>query len=275
MERRRFGRTGALVPVVGMGTWRTFDVRGAEVERQRRVIFDEAMQAGANFVDSSPMYGEAERVLGEAIRPVREQVIVATKVWTPSPEEGRRQIERSLRHFGGRVDFFQVHNLVNWPAQLAELERRRDSGTVRWVGATHYSHSAFDDLRRVMETGRIDGIQIPYNAADRAVERDILPLAAELDVGVVVMRPLGAGDLVRATPAGDELRPLERYGIRTWAQALIKWILGDPRVHVAIPATSKPGRMAENAAAGEPPWLDEEDRERVAYLATRGTRHEG
>ena len=268
MERRRFGRAGAVVPVVGMGTWQTFDVRG-EAERDRHRILAEAVEAGASFVDSSPMYGQAERVLGDAVRPIRDRVIVATKVWTPSAEEGRRQIAASLAYFGGRVDFYQVHNLVNWQEQLAELERQSAAGTVRWLGATHYEHGAFGELRRVMETGRIDGIQIPYNAADRVVEREILPLAAELDLGVVVMRPLGKGELVRQAPPASELRPLERYGIRTWAQALLKWILSDPRVHVVIPATSRHGRMTENAAAGDPPWFEPEDRERVAYLARR------
>ena len=269
MEQRKFGRTNAAVPVVGMGTWKTFDVRGAAVERDRHAILNEAVEAQATFVDSSPMYGEAERVLGDALRPIRDRVVVATKVWTPSPDEGQRQIERALRHFGGRVDFYQVHNLVNWPEQLAALERLRDAGSVRWLGATHYDPSAFYELRRVMETGRIDGIQIPYNVTERTVEREILPLAAELDLGIVVMRPLGQGRLAAAPPPPAELRPLERYGIQTWTQALLKWILSDPRVHIVIPATSRPGRMTENAAAGNPPWLDPDDRERVAHLARR------
>ena len=269
MERRRFGRTDATVPVVGMGTWKTFDVRGEQAERERHAVLTEALEAGANLVDSSPMYGEAERVLGDAVRPVRDRVVVATKVWTPSTEEGLRQIERALGYFGGLVDLYQLHNLVNWAEHLRTLERLRDQGRVRWIGATHYSPSAFGELRRVMETGRIDAIQIPYNPGERTVEREILPLAEQLDLGVLVMRPLGAGALVRHAPATSELRQLERYGIRTWAQALLKWALSEPRVHAAIPATSRAGRMTENAAAGEPPWLDPEDRERVAYLAGR------
>ena len=123
-----------------------------------------------------------------------------------------------------------------------------------------------------METGRIDAIQIPYNPLQRVVEREILPLAAELDIGVVVMRPLGQRELVGNPPPANELRFLERYGVQTWAQALLKWLLSEPRVHVAIPATSKPGRMTENAAASDPPWLDPDDRDRVAQLATRVAR---
>jgi aryl-alcohol dehydrogenase-like predicted oxidoreductase len=229
----------------------------------------EALQAGANLFDSSPMYGESERVLGEALQGRTDQALVATKVWTSSGQEGRRQIERALGFFAGRVELYQVHNLVAWRDHLPVLERYRDEGKVTLLGATHYSPSAFDDLAEVMRTGRIDAIQVPYNPIEREVERKILPLADELGLGVVVMRPLGQGVLVRRPPAEDQLKPLEQFGVRTWAQALLKWILSDHRCHVAIPATSKPGRIAEDAAAGDPPWLGEEERALVGRLATR------
>jgi len=160
-----------------------------------------------------------------------------------------------------------VHNLVAWPERLALLERRRDAGEIRAIGATHYSASAFGELARVMRGGRITAVQIPYNPAERDVEREILPLAEELGLGVVVMRPLGAGSLVRRAPADEELAPLREYGVETWAQALLKWVLSDRRCHVAIPATSRPGRMRENAAAGAPPWFDDDARALVARLA--------
>lgn len=138
---------------------------------------------------------------------------------------------------------------------------------LRINGATHYSHTAFDELRRVMETGRIAAIQIPYNPHERAVERTILPLAAELGLGVVVMRPFGEGALLRRPPPAEALAPLRPFGVVTWAQALLKWVLSDPRCHVALPATSRPERMAENAAAGSPPWLGPEEHALVARLA--------
>src|SRR5690606_9273925 len=159
MERRDLGRTGLSVPVVGMGTWRTFDVRGEAAEANARAVVDAALEAGADFFDSSPMYGEAERVLGWALEGRRGEVLVATKVWTESVAEGERQAAGSLGILGDRIDFYQVHNLVNWRAHLDMIERLRDEGKVGAIGATHYSPTAFAELRRVMESGRIDAIQ--------------------------------------------------------------------------------------------------------------------
>jgi aryl-alcohol dehydrogenase-like predicted oxidoreductase len=223
MEHRDLGETGLQVPVVGMGTWQTFDVRGDEQERSRRAVVDAALNAGANFFDSSPMYGEAERVLGAALRNRRAQALVATKVWTPSATEGRAQIERALGYFGGLVDLYQVHNLVSWREHLLLLEEMKAAGKVRAIGATHYSASAFDELRTVMLTERIGAIQIPYNPLQREVERDILPLAADLGLGVVVMRPFAEGALLRRSPTSRELERLRSFGVTTWPQALLKW----------------------------------------------------
>jgi aryl-alcohol dehydrogenase-like predicted oxidoreductase len=269
MERRAFGQTGLLVPAIGMGTWRTFDVRGAAAEQHARTIIDTALAAGADLFDSSPMYGAAERVLGATLRERRSQALVATKVWATTVAEGRAQIERALGFFGGVIDLYQIHNLVNWQAHLVQLEQLRDAGSVRAIGATHYSPSAFAELRRVIETGRISAIQIPYNPLERAVERDILPLAAERGLGVLVMRPFGEGALMRRPPADEQLTPLLPFGVTTWAQALLKWVLSDTRCQVAIPATSRPERMAENAAAGDPPWFGADERALVARLAER------
>ena len=268
MEVRELGNTGLRVPVVGMGTWRTFDVRGAGAEAGARAVVDAALEAGANFFDSSPMYGEAERVLGAALEGRRGKALIATKVWTRGAREGREQIGRALDYFGGRVDLYQVHNLVNWREHLTALEALRDRGEVKAIGATHYSPSAFAELKGVMLTGRVQAIQIPYNPSEREVEREILPLAADLGLGVVVMRPFAEGDLMRRQPAPGELESLAPFGVRTWAQALLKWVLSDPRCHVAIPATSRQERMAENAGAGGPPWFGSEERTLVARLAS-------
>jgi aryl-alcohol dehydrogenase-like predicted oxidoreductase len=270
MERRALGSTGFEVPAVGMGTWATFDVRGREAEANARRVVDAALEAGAGFFDSSPMYGEAERVLGAALEGRRPQAVVATKVWAGGEEEGRAQIDRSLGFFGGRVDLYQVHNLVAWRTHLPVLEAIRDDRRVGAIGATHYSSRAFDELAEVMRTGRISAVQIPYNPMEREVERSILPLAEELGLGVVVMRPLAQGGLLRRIPADAELAPLGPFGVRTWAQALLKWVLSDRRCHVAIPATADQGHMAEDAAAGAPPWFGPQERDLVARLATGG-----
>ncbi|MHB8619668.1 MAG: aldo/keto reductase [Chloroflexota bacterium] len=265
MDVRRLGKNGLAVPAVGMGTWRTFDVE-PQAEGTRREIVSVALAGGARLFDSSPMYGRAEEVLGRAIGDRRDQAQVATKVWTSSAAEGRQQIDRSLAFFQGRVELFQIHNLVAWQEHLPLLEDLKARGVIDSIGATHYSPSAFAELLRVMETGRIDAIQVPYSVGQRQVEKAILPLAAELGLGVVVMRPFGEGSLLRKVPSEKALERYRRFGVSTWPQALLKWILSDERVSVAIPATSNPERMAENAAAGSPPWFGPAEREAIAQL---------
>jgi aryl-alcohol dehydrogenase-like predicted oxidoreductase len=267
MERRALGASGLTVPAVGIGTWKSFDVTGAKAESAARDRVTEAIETGADLFDSSPMYGEAERVLGAALDGRRDTVQVLTKVWSPDDGEARRQIDRALAWFGGRVDLYQVHNLVAWRERLTVLEAVRDEGAVSAIGATHWSPSAFAELEDVMKSGRISAIQIPYNPRERDVEDRILPLAADLGLGVVVMRPFGEGALMRRPPDAAALAPLAPFGVTTWAQALLKWILSDPRCQVAIPATSRAGRSAENAAAGDPPWFGPGERALVSSLA--------
>ena len=266
MERRPLGSTGLTVSVVGMGTWQTFDLRGPN-EAVADCVVAAALDHGTQLFDSSPMYGQAERVLGQALAGRREEAVVATKVWTPDDAEAARQVAFSLRAFGGRVELFQVHNLVRWERRLDDLGRLRADGSIAAIGATHYLSSAFAELGRVMRTRRLDAIQVPYNPWAREVEREILPLAAELGLGVLVMRPLGEGALLRRTPPAQALEPLHRFGVRTWPQALLKWILSDARVTAVIPATSSVDHAVENAAAGQPPWFGPDERDLVAGLA--------
>ena len=162
----------------------------------------------------------------------------------------------------------QIHNLVSWPAHLTMLQAARDRGQVGLIGATHYSPAAFGELAELMRSGRIDAVQVPYNPAQREVERIILPLAGDLGLGVLLMRPFGEGDLTRRPPGPAELEPLRPFGVTTWGQALIKWGLSDPRVHVSLPATAQPARLAENAAAGSPPWFGPDERAYIQRLAT-------
>jgi aryl-alcohol dehydrogenase-like predicted oxidoreductase len=269
IEQRPLGETSGLtVPAVGMGTWQTLDVRGEDAERHAHEIVETALETGARFLDSSPMYGEAERVLADGLGDRRAEALVATKLWTSDDAEAELQVQRALDWYGGRVDLYQVHNLVALEERLTLLERERDRGTVVAIGATHYSPAAFGELAGVMRSGRISAIQIPYNPHERDVEDEILPLAEELGIGVVVMRPLGGGGgLVTRPPDAAELEPLRAFGVETWGQALLKWVLSDSRCHVAIPATSRLERVRENAAAGAPPWFDDEARALVARLA--------
>lgn len=246
MERRRFGRSGLEVPVIGLGTWQTFDV-GPEGQERARTVVETVFEAGTRLFDTSPMYGRAEAVLGRALDGFRNDALVATKIWTPSVDGGRLQFEAQLDLYG-RVELEQIHNLVAWKEHLPWLEADRDAGRIDLIGATHYDTRAFDELERVMKTGRIDTVQIPYNPFERGAAARILPLAAELDLGVVAMRPLGGGSLVgRFDPA-----------------ELLKWTLSDERVHVAIPATSNEEHARANTAAGSPPFLSQERRRALA-----------
>jgi diketogulonate reductase-like aldo/keto reductase len=253
MEERRLG------PVVGLGTWNTF---AGDVETAREVV-DDALSAGYRLFDSSPMYGEAEPSLGAALSGRRDDVQVATKIWAAGVDEGQEQYARQVAWFA-RVEIEQVHNLLSWQEHLPWLERERDEGRIDRLGVTHYAPSQFGELARALRTRRFDVVQLPLNPLERESERELLPLAAELGIAVIVMRPLGEGALLRRSPPGEVLAEL---GVQTWPQALLKWVLSDERVDVAIPATRSAEHARANAAAGEPPWFDAEQRRVVERFA--------
>jgi aryl-alcohol dehydrogenase-like predicted oxidoreductase len=243
------------VPVVGLGTWQVFDVGGDEQPMVDSVV-DAMLDAGGRLFDSSPMYGRAEERLAAALSDRRDDAYVATKIWTSSIEEGRHQYANQLGWYGGRVDLEQVHNLVRWREHLDWMEQERDAGRIGLLGATHYSTGAFGELATVMRSGRIQAIQIPYNPGQREVEANVLPLAEQLGLGVLVMQPLGAGRLGSGPPAED----LRALGVETWAEAVLVWILSDPRVTVVIPATRSPEHARANARAGDHPGFAPDER---------------
>ena len=267
MEQRPLGSPGLQVPVIGMGTWKTFDVTDPEEIAQRRLVVDAALAAGTNLFDSSPMYGAAEQVLGTTLAGRRDRARIATKVWTADDDEAARQIERSFGYYDGQVEIYQVHNLVAWQTRLKTLEYWRDQGRVKCVGITHYQHAAFADMMQIMRTKRVTMVQVPYNVEDRLVERDLLPLAAELGIGVLVMRPLGQGVLAAKSPPSQAMERLAPFGVTTWPQVLLKWILSDSRITSVLPATTSVVHAQQNACAGDPPWFGPEEREYVARLA--------
>jgi diketogulonate reductase-like aldo/keto reductase len=246
MEERRLG------PVVGLGTWNTFD---GDASLARDVV-EAALDAGARVFDSSPMYRGAEASLANALD---GRGRVATKIWAGSVDEGREQYARQREWFG-RVDVEQIHNLVSWRQHVEWLKEEHDG----LLGVTHYSPGAFGELADALRTQLFDVVQLPYNPHEREVERELLPLAAELGIRVIVMRPLAEGALVRRRVDPAALREL---GVETWAQALLKWALSDERVDLVIPATRRPERTRENARAGEPPWFTPEQRALVQELA--------
>ncbi len=266
METRRLGATTLEASVIGTGTWQSYDVPDPA---RIHPVTDAVLARGVTFFDTSPMYGRAERVLAQTLGTRRDQVVIATKVWAGSAREGREQIRRALDWYGGVVDLYQIHNLVAWETHLPYLEELHARGSIRAIGITHYSASEFERMARIVESGRVAAIQVPYNPREREVERTLLPLAAARGLGVVVMRPLGEGALVRASPPPRELGFLSDYGLETWAQALLNWGVSDSRVTVSIPATSQVGHAIDNCAVGAARRFDAAARERVAALAGR------
>ena len=251
----------ALGAVVGLGTWNTFE---GDAALARRVV-GSANEEGCRLFDMSPMYG-SEAALGKALEERRDEAAVATKIWAGSIEEGREQFEDQLRWFG-RVEIEQVHNLASWEQHLSWLEAERDAGRIDRLGVTHWQSSAFPELSRALRTGRFSTLQVPYNPLERECEGELLPLAEELGVAVIVMRPLGDKSRLSSPPPPKALAPLRGFGISTWPQALIKWALSDKRIDVVIPASRNPDHVRENAAAGEPPWLGDDERRLVERLA--------
>jgi len=227
---------------VGLGTWNTFD---ADVGLAREVI-SAALDSGTRLFDTSPMYRGAEGALGGALDG-RDGVIVATKIWATSVEEGREQFSRQLAWYDGDVEIEQIHNLVQWREHLEWLRGEQDAARIGKLGVTHYQSSAFGALAEALSTRWFQVLQVPYNPWERECERELLPLAEELDVAVIAMRPLGGSGETerRRVELTDDQR--EELGVETWAQALLSWALGDERIDVVIPATSKPERVRENA----------------------------
>jgi diketogulonate reductase-like aldo/keto reductase len=253
METRRLG------PVVGLGTWNTFGGNAGLASE----VAEAAFAGGTRLVDSSPMYGGAEASLASALSGRREEAIVATKIWSSSVEAGQQHFRQQVEWFG-RIEVEQVHNLVAWREHLPWLEEERAAGRIGQLGVTHYEASAFGELEAALRTGRFQALQVPLNPLERESEERLLPLAAELGVAVIVMRPLAEGALLRRAPAPEQLEPL---GVTSWPQALLKWVLSDERVDVVIPATRDPEHARANAAAGEPPWFGPDERRLVERLA--------
>jgi len=266
--RRPIPRTGELLPVIGLGTWQTFDVGKAASQRAPvQDVLREFVRLGGSVVDSSPMYGESERVVGDLAAEigVQKQLFLATKVWTTGRDAGIRQMEQSLRLLRmQRMDLMQVHNLVDWRTHLATLRQWKEQGKVRYMGVTHYTKSAYDEAARVLETEEIDFVQVNYSIAERDAEQRILPLAAERRIAVLVNRPFAQGALFSRV-RGTRLPPwAEEIGCASWAQFFLKFIISHPAVTCAIPATSKRQHLVDNMQAGMPPLPDASMRQRMA-----------
>jgi diketogulonate reductase-like aldo/keto reductase len=254
MQTRPIPASGEALPVIGCGTWQTFHVGSAPAERAPlaevlRILFE----AGGSAIDSSPMYGPAEGVVGDLLAGMaaRDKGFIATKVWTRGRREGIAQMEESFRRLRtDRIDLMQVHNLLDWRVHLETLRAWKQEGRIRYLGVTHYTESAYDELEAVMRGQTLDFVQLNYSIADRAAERRLLPLAAARGMAVIVNQPFGGGGLLRRLMG----KPLPDWageiGCASWPQILLKFVLGQPAVTCVIPGTGRPEHMRDNVAAG-------------------------
>jgi diketogulonate reductase-like aldo/keto reductase len=248
----RSAHAAEALPVIGMGTYDTFDV-GHGMEERKPLI--EVMRlfvgAGGRVIDSSPMYGRSEEVVGDVLVDVEApQMFLATKVWIQGKQAGIDQMERSMKLMGGRIDLMQIHNLLDWRTHLATLRDWKAAGKIRYIGITHYELGAAGEMERIIAKENIDFVQLPYSVGVREAEKRLLPAAADNRVAVLVMRPFEKGGLFGKVKD----RPLPAFAAdcdcTSWAQLFLKWIIAHPAVTAVIPATSNPKHAADDLKAG-------------------------
>jgi len=266
--------SGEQLPVIGLGTWQTFDVGASASPRvPLREVLEAFASVGGRVIDSSPMYGNSELVAGDLISALglRSKLFVATKVWTRGKTAGVRQMEESMRLLRAQpIDLMQVHNLVDVDTHLETLAEWKRAGRVRYVGITHYTASAHDSLVRLIQSRKdIDFVQVNYSVGERDAERRVLPVARERGVALIANRPFAAGDLFRRVRS----RPLPSWAseidCESWAQILLKWVVSHPAITCAIPATSRVDHLRDNMRAAFGRLPDEGLRSRIVDAVTR------
>ncbi|TAK80121.1 MAG: aldo/keto reductase [Betaproteobacteria bacterium] len=265
---KKIPASGEAIPVIGLGTWQSFDV-GADAAARKplREVLQGFVQAGGRVVDSSPMYGAAESMVGDLVAElgIRDKLFIATKVWTSGRAEGLRQMENSFKRLRvERMDLMQVHNLVDVETHTRTLQEMKRQQKLRYIGITHYGASAHAEVERWLKTGHYDFVQINYSLGEPQAERRLLPLALEKKIAVIANRPFAEGALLRRVK-GKPLPPwAAELGIASWAQYFLKWIVSHPAVTCAIPGTGNPKHMADNLAASTGALPDEAARKRMA-----------
>jgi diketogulonate reductase-like aldo/keto reductase len=268
MHTRTIPSSGEALPVIGLGTWQTFDAGpDAAARSPLKAVLQALFAAGGRLVDSSPMYGSSESVVGDLCSElgICGPLFMATKVWTSGRQAGIDQMRRSIERMrAGRMDLLQVHNLLDVETHTKTLLEWKAQARVRHIGITHYTASAHRELGRWLKTKQYDFVQVNYSLEERDAEERLLPLARELGVAVLVNRPFATGGMFRRTH-GKPLPPwAAELGIASWAQYFLKWIVSHPAVTCVIPATSKAAHMRDNAGAGMGAMPDAAQRARLA-----------
>lgn len=251
---KRTTSTGEQIPVVGLGTWQTFDVgENSTATNPLKEVLTTLLEKGGSVVDSSPMYGRSEKVVGDLSTELKinDKLFIATKVWTTGKEQGIKQMNESFQLLGRKqLDLMQIHNLVDWRTHLVTLRDWKAQEKVRYIGITHYTESAYDQVEQIMKREPIDFLQINYSLLSRKAEERLFPLAQEKKISVLINRPFEEGALfsrVRGKTLPDWAK---EFDCTSWGQFFLKFILSHPAVTCVIPGTSKPHHMADNAMAG-------------------------
>lgn len=262
--------SGEALPVVGLGTWIQFDVGAAESERQPLAeVLQRMSELGGKLIDSSPMYGQSEQVVGDltAATGLADRFFYATKVWTSGRQAGIDQMEASLRKMRRKtMDLMQVHNLVDWRTHLKTLQQWKDEGKIRYVGVTHYTVSAHEQLEQIIKSHRIDFVQFNYSIRVRNAERRLLDAARDGGVAVIINEPFEKGSLFSAVKGKTLPEWAAEYDINSWGQFFLKFILSHPAVNCVIPGTSNPKHAADNMGAGFGSLPDAKGREKMAQV---------
>lgn len=271
MITRPIPSSGEPLPVVGLGTWPVFDVGDDENSRQPlREVVQRLVAAGGRMIDTSPMYGRSEAVVGDIVAGlgVREKVFLATKVWISGRDRGVDQMRRSAGLMKSPIiDLMQIHNLVDWRTQLATIREMKAKGQLRYIGITHYTTGSLPELARILETEKgIDFVQLGYSLATREAETRLLPVAAQRGVAVIINQPFERGDLFRAVRGKALPDWVAGFDCTSWAQLFLKYLLGDPAITCVIPATNKPDHMEDNLKAGLGRLPDAKQREKIRQL---------
>jgi diketogulonate reductase-like aldo/keto reductase len=268
MTTRPIPSTGEAMPVVGLGTWPVFDVGGDEAARRPlREVVKALVDAGGRMIDTSPMYGRSEGVVGDIVAGlgVRDKVFLATKVWISGRDQGIAQMARSASLMKSPViDLMQIHNLIDWQTQLATIRDMKAKRQLRYIGITHYTTGSLAELARILETEKgIDFVQLGYSLATREAETRLLPVAAQRGVAVIVNQPFERGDLFRGVRGKALPDWAAEFDCTSWAQLFLKYLLGDPAITVVIPATNKADHMQDNLKAGFGRLPDPKQREQI------------
>jgi diketogulonate reductase-like aldo/keto reductase len=272
MLARAIPSSGEKLPLIGLGTWQAFDVDlTSDNRRQLGDVLSLFVKLGGRVIDTSPMYGRAEDVIGEltAALGIRDKLFLATKVWTRGRENGIKSMERSMELLRAkRIDLMQVHNLVDVETQLVTLREWKAQGRIRYLGITHYEAGAFANVEKIMRSEKLDFVQINYSLMEREAEERLLPLAQERGIAIIVNRPFGGGDLFSRTRS----RPLPdwaaEFDCHSWAQFFLKWIVANAAVTCAIPATDKPRHLEDNMSGGIGRLPDAKMRQRMVELVS-------